>query len=306
MTMVGSQAGFTHAALLYASDEEYLAGVLPFIEEGLASGQPVLVVVPAARQRLIEHAIGSPAGLTLRPMERVGRNPAWIIPAWAEFLADHVGTPVRGVGEPIWPARSDDELSECVRHEALLNLAFAEAEAFTLLCPYDVAGLEAEVVEAAGRTHPAMCHRGDVTASAAYSGPELADDPLPPAPADAAVRTFDRDGVPAARRWVASIAEGAGLDPARVSDLVVAVSEALTNSVVHGGGGGRLAAWVDGRAVVCEIIDAGRIEDPLAGRVRPTLEAERGRGLWIINQLCDLVQVRATDAGQRIRFRLSA
>ena len=32
--------------------------------------------------------------------------------------------------------------------------------------------------------------------------------------------------------------------------------------------------------------------DPLAGRERPAGLGDAGRGLWIVNQLCDLVQVR--------------
>lgn len=299
------QAGFHHVALFYASDEEYLGGTIPFIEDGLASGEPVLVVLPGTRLQLIREALGDPAGVTLRAMERVGRNPAWIIPAWADFLADHRGSRVRGIGEPIWPDRTDDELAECVRHEALLNLAFADASGFTLLCPYDLAGLRDDVVATATATHPQVCRHGDVADSGGYQGTAFDDPLLPEAPAGAIHRRFDRGSIGELRRAVAAFAAEAGLGPAQVSDLIVAVSEAATNSVLHGGGGGELGVWLDDASVVCEVIDGGRIADPMAGRIRPTIDGTGGRGLWIINQLCDLVQLRATAHGQRLRFRVS-
>ena len=62
--------------------------------------------------------------------------------------------PLRGIGEPIWADRSPAELVECQRHEALLNLAFAGTDGFRLLCPYDAARLDRDVIEEAERTHP--------------------------------------------------------------------------------------------------------------------------------------------------------
>jgi hypothetical protein len=49
--------------------------------------------------------------------------------------------------------------------------------------------------------------------------------------------------------------------------------------------------------------DRGTVVDPLAGRVRPPPGADRGRGLWLANQLSDLVQIRATPEGTAVRVR---
>ena len=68
----------------------------------------------------------------------------------------------------------------------------------------------------------------------------------------------------------------------------------------HGGGEGTLSSGATPDAVICEVRDRGRIEDPLAGRVEPAAGAEGGRGLWMANQLCDLVQIRSF-AGRRRR-----
>ena len=71
------------------------------------------------------------------------------------------------------------------------------------------------------------------------------------------------------------------------------VNELATNSLLHGGGGGTLRLWQEGAKLVCEVRDAGVIVEPLVGRRRPSPSAQGGAGLWIINQLCDLVQIRS-------------
>ena len=56
--------------------------------------------------------------------------------------------------------------------------------------------------------------------------------------------------------------------------------------------------------VVCEVGDAGTISDPLVGRLRPSLDKQGGRGLWIANHFCDLLQIRSSRAGTRVRCRV--
>jgi hypothetical protein len=51
-----------------------------------------------------------------------------------------------------------------------------------------------------------------------------------------------------------------------------------------------------------EIADAGLINDPLVGRDLLHDLAETGRGVWMANQLCDLVQVRSGSAGTVVRL----
>ena len=74
---------------------------------------------------------------------------------------------------------------------------------------------------------------------------------------------------------------------------MLAVGELAANSIRHGGGRGILRVWRTDDALICEIRDRGRIADPLAGRVKPGLEQLDGRGLWIANAVCDLIQIRA-------------
>ena len=78
----------------------------------------------------------------------------------------------------------------------------------------------------------------------------------------------------------------------------------MTNSLRHGGGSGILRGWREDEDVVCEVADAGVISDPLVGRLRPPFDRSEGRGLWIANHFCDLLQIRSSSIGTRIRCRL--
>jgi anti-sigma regulatory factor (Ser/Thr protein kinase) len=114
----------------------------------------------------------------------------------------------------------------------------------------------------------------------------------------------DRTTLGALRGFVRRRAEAAGLDSERVDDLVYAVNEGVTNSICHGEGRARVSFWTEYGAVVCEIRDRGFIRDPLVGRIAPRADMRSGRGLWLVNQLCDLVQLRSSPAGTTLRMRI--
>src|SRR4051812_16865113 len=185
---------FRHEALLYSGPDEFLAGTLAFIREGLEADEPMLVVVGAGKIRRMRGELGTDAdGVHFADMADVGLNPARIIPAWRDFVDRHSGPGkrLRGIGEPIWAGRSAAELIECQRHESLLNLAFVDAEGFRLLCPYDVDALEPEVIEEAHRSHPVLVEAAGgerestdyrpVEIVAAPFGAPLPEPPEPPA-----------------------------------------------------------------------------------------------------------------------------
>ncbi len=85
-------------------------------------------------------------------MAELGRNPARLIPGMLDWLDEQAG-PARVVSEALWPERSYSEVSECMRHEALLNVALADRDV-SVLCPYDAEHLDDEVLAGAELTHP--------------------------------------------------------------------------------------------------------------------------------------------------------
>lgn len=297
---------FVHEAFLYENDDEFVAGMSEFIREGVAAEEPVLVVVAARKIDMLTAALGDAAGaVTFADMSDVGANPARIIPAWADFVRAHAGSGVRlrGIGEPIDTDRSDDALRECQLHESLLNVAFESGPPWWLICPYDTRSLPGDVIEEARRSHPYVSSE----TSSDYRGVEavrLLDDPLPRPPASVIEVAFDDGPLSYLRSFVAREAEAMGLPRHRVHDLMLAVSELASNSVRYGGGHGVLRLWDSGTGVVCDIEDDGRIDDPMVGRSRPVLSDKNGRGLWLVHQVCDLVQIRTSDHGTVVRVHV--
>jgi anti-sigma regulatory factor (Ser/Thr protein kinase) len=300
--------GFQHQALIYDGAEEYLAGAIPYLEAGLALEQQMLVAVGPDQTALLRDQLGVDAELIrFVDMREVGRNPASIIPLWANFIDEHEGLPVRGIGEPIWAARSPAALDECQRHESLLNTAFDRGSTWDLLCPYDAGSLDADVLDQVSHSHPAVVRDGRSERSSTFArnedcfGGELA----PPAATPETI-SFDVTELGEVRRRVTAAAERAGMGPMEAADLVTAVSELAANSVMHGGGSGTLRLWQEEERLLAEVEDRGRIEEPLVGRLRPDVHQEGGRGLWLANQLCDLVQIRSGERGTTVRLHLLA
>lgn len=309
-----SHEGFLHEAMLYAGEDDFVQRATPFLRQAVAAREPTLVVVSERKIDRIRAALGDDArAIYFADMADVGGNPARIIPAWTDFVAQHAagGRRLRGIGEPIWAGRNEAELRECQRHESLLNVAFADAPAFWLVCPYDTRSLDASIIAEASRSHPEVRHGSSSHVSDTYVGVDAAaapfDAPLLQASKVSVEQEFDLESLAKVRATVMREAARAGLGVDRVADAVQTVNEAATNSLQYGGGHGTLRVWRDADALVCEVADSGHIGQPLAGRQRPAATAEGGRGLWLVNHLCDLVELRSYPSGvvARLHMRLS-
>lgn len=288
------EVGFRHEAFFYADRDEFLAGTVPFVEEGIEAGEAVLVGLPATKRGLLQREIDpdSPSFHFLS-MEEVGRNPGRLISTWRELLHGHEdGAGMRGLGEMIWPGRSSAEIDECQRQERLLNLAFGGGPAWTLMCPYDAGSLSDEVLIAAQHSHT-------------EAGPDgLLEGPLPPPTGAFFGMNFGKSDLRPVRQLVSERAGTAGLDIRRTEDLILAACEVATNSIQHGGGEGTLRVWYEDGTLICDVRDAGCIASPLVGCERPPIDQPSGRGLWIANQLCDLVQIRSGNDGTQVRLQM--
>ncbi|MDP9295473.1 MAG: sensor histidine kinase [Actinomycetota bacterium] len=307
-----SLPAFRHEALFYAGTAEFVDRTASFIRDAVDAEEPIHVVVGAEKIDRLREALDADAKeVRFADMADVGQNPARIIPAWRAFVSEHAGSArrFRGVGEPIWASRSPDELVECERHEALLNLAFTDAPAWWLVCPYDKGALESSVIEEAQRNHPFVSDDGVRRESGTYRGLEEVaqpfDLPLPEPDVRPDELDFGKGDLHAVRRFIARHAAASGLDPARAGDLLLAADELVANSVRHAGGRGVLRIWQDGDALLCEVRDSGRIDLPLAGREQPAPTQESGFGMWLVNNLCDLVQVRTFPSGSVVRLHIA-
>jgi anti-sigma regulatory factor (Ser/Thr protein kinase) len=300
---------FRHEALLYGDQASFLEGTIPFLRDGVAAGEPILVVETIDKIELLRAELGRDADhVPFADMAEVGANPGRIIPVWREFADRHPGERLRGIGEPIWKGRLGAVLIECQRHESLLNVAFDSGVEMRLLCPYDCKALDPEVIAEARRSHPFVVEGSRVDQSADYRNhgraATLPDAPLPEPPIGCREVVIEPGTLGLLRTLVTAAATGAGLDQARIRDVVVAANEVATNSLRHGGGKGLLRAWRDNGALIVEIRDDGCFDRPLVDRQRPTADAAASRGLWLANQLCDLVQIRSNSHGTLVRLHM--
>ncbi|MEU0838397.1 sensor histidine kinase [Streptomyces sp. NPDC005962] len=296
---------FAHPALFYRGIQEYVAGTVPFIEEGLAAGEPVAVAVPARNFGPLRAELGASADrVRFTDMSRAGRNPGRIIPEVLRAFADaYPAERVRIIGEPIWPARTPAEYPACVQHEALVNKAF-RGRNVTILCPYDAARLNAGWLADAYTTHPVVVVDGREQRSTTYDADRAvsAFNELLVPPPWAVVFTFDIARLSGARDLAVELAKRLGLTCERLDDFSLAVTELTTNSVQHGGGSGTVSVWGDGTQIVCEVRDRGWLRDPLAGRRPPRCDKPGGRGLLMVHNLADLVRIHTGPEGTTVRF----
>jgi len=292
----------SHAPLFYRSESDYAGRITAFVRAGLAQGEAALIALPGEKGHLIGACLDDiPGELTFADMAELGRNPARIIPEVRSFTEKHPGQRVRFVGEPVWPGRTPAEICEATRHEALINLAFAQVQA-AILCPYDASGLAGSVLADARRTHQEPAASGATARTWRDNLPPGCDRPLSPPPAEAEALAYDVDLAPV-RRLVERHARRAGLGATRTVDLVLAANEVAANTISHTDEGGVIHVWHTGEKVLCQVHDVGRITDPLAGRVRHGPD-DSGHGLWLVNQVCDLVELRSGDAGTTVRMHM--
>src|SRR5215208_5428871 len=299
--------GYRHEALFYRGDGEFLAGTVPLVRDAVAADAAVLVAVPQARSQALREALGRDGeAVSFAEMEELGRNPGRIIGAWRDFIREHAGgdVPPLGIGEPIWPERTEAELVECTRHETLLNLAFAPETPWTLLCPYDAARLAPEVLEAARRNHPHLVEEGTAYRSESFVREIPGPEPLPEPASEPVELRFITGQLGMVREFLTQRALQAGIEGERLSDLVLAVDELATNSLRYARGEGTLRTWRENGSLLAEVADGGHIADPLAGRDLPRPDALDGRGLYLVNQLCDLVQLRSSPEGSVVRVQM--
>jgi anti-sigma regulatory factor (Ser/Thr protein kinase) len=296
-----------HLAYFYEDERDYLSYLSAFVTAGLRNAEPVFVAVPGRNAGLVRERLGAESHL-LRycAMAETGRNPARLIPKLRAFLNEHPGRRLRYISEAVWPGRSDAELREATRHEALMNLAFASAPV-SIVCPYDARRLGPEVVGSARRTHPVLLRNGRTQTAASYAGrgviPAECDFPLPAPPGDAEVIAYETS-LRQVRDLVGSHGAALGMAADRITNLVIAAGEVTANTLRHTSAGGRLWVWHTGGEIICQVEDQGWIADPLAGRQRRSPE-DSGHGLWVVNQVCDLVEIRTSQAaGTAIRLHM--
>ena len=102
------------------------------------------------------------------------------------------------------------------------------------------------------------------------------------------------------RAFVRARAGDLGLPERRADLLTLAVSELATNTLQHTAGGGRVRLRVERGRLLCDVIDQGPVR--LLGRAMPAAQEIRGRGLAIVERVCDEVGIESENGSTRVRL----
>ena len=295
---------FAHEAFVYSRDEEAVARCVPFVEEGLDRGEPVIVVAgEAVREALADELADDVKRLAvMAPSEEWWQGGFGTLAAYDRDLQDlrATGLPWRLIGEPTWLALPGGRVWS--RFEAVANEAYADLPYYSL-CLHDTRRLAPEVIDAVLRTHPMMWGGSGPVPSPIYEDTTTylrrVEPPWSPRPPDAlSRRVLDARG----GREVVEEALGTELRTERGQDVLIAVNELVSNAI-RAGGEAELSTWREGGRLVWEVADPGPgLHDAIAGYVPPALDLDSGRGLWLARSLASDASVRPTGPGTAVRL----
>ncbi|MGM1063291.1 anti-sigma factor RsbA family regulatory protein [Saccharothrix sp. Mg75] len=301
-------AGYFHETAFYGSDDGFLDLVVPFLDEGLAHGEPVLVACVEANERLLRDAVSDPSAVVFLPCADQYRRPTDAILAYRRLFAGYAGAhQIRVVGDVPHPG-TGAAWGWWSRYEAAVNEVFDEFPLWGL-CPYDLRTTPAAVLADVLRTHPYVVgpdggHAANPEHSTRWAWPAADPDPLQAGPPAVALT----DPSPAeARHAVTAVVATTALTGDERDDVVYATSEAVTNALCHGKPPVSVRAWAGRTRVVVAVTDRGSgPSSPLAGLMPTKDTTSAGIGLWLTHRTCRDVAMTRDDEGYTIRVTVGS
>ena len=295
-----------HNLYEYDEDGALVDHVAPFLAEGVAEHEAVVVVVDPRKRALLEEALGGLAGR----LDYVDRDTYYTRPEDAlagydaqvrRYLRDGAQR-VRVFGElPI--CRTQEQSDTWIRYEALLNPAFAH-HPVTIVCGLDVREQPLSILEGSWQTHPRTMNQR-WSDNGHYHRPEdVVRDTTPVAEDVAGLRAVAGDvDARALRVLLRAEMAAAEIPEGDAEKMLVAAGEVLVNAHRHGGGLRALRIGRVGERFVCEISDHGPgLDDPVVGYVPPGSEYARGAGLWVARQMTRRLDMVSSERGLTTRL----
>lgn len=304
-----AHTGYFHEAIRYDSDEHLLGVVVPFVLGGVAAGEPTLLTFGERNAALVRAALPAVCPVTFLTGEEVYARPAAAIRAYRRLLAEHVAAgagQIRIVGE--LPRESLGATWDWwARYESAINRAYDEFPLWSM-CAYDERTTPAAVLADVARTHPHTVRpHGRHEPNPQYSHPDAfllenraaVADPVQQPPPVAELL----DPSPAEARAAVRAADDGRLPATDVEDLVLAVSEIVTNAYRYGRPPARMRVWRGAGRMVVTVRDAGPgPKDPFAGLLPAAGGPSAGLGLWIAHQACSHVSLHRDPDGFTVRL----
>jgi anti-sigma regulatory factor (Ser/Thr protein kinase) len=295
-----------HNLYQYDDDGALVDHVAPFLGDGVAEHEAVVLVVDARKRAIVEEALG---GVAAR-LDYVDRDSYYTRPEDAlagydakvrRYVRDGARR-VRVFGElPI--CRTQEQSDTWIRYEALLNPAFAH-HPVTILCGLDAREQPDSVLEGSWETHPRTMNQHWSENDHYHRPDEIVQARTPAAEDVVGLRAMPADTNARALR-VLLLAEMAAAEiaEAEARKMTLAAGEVLANAHRYGGGVRTLRIGRVGEGFVCEISDHGPgLDDPVAGYVPPGSDRAPGAGLWVARQMTRRLDMLSTERGLTTRL----
>ena len=117
------------------------------------------------------------------------------------------------------------------------------------------------------------------------------------APRWLAERSFRRRDIPAVRQFARALGARAGMTPGRLSDFVLATSEATASATARGPCTARVRLWVTGNRAYCEVRSDAALAWHHGGPAPARPGEEEALRHWLLRRLSDYVSVASDSDG---------
>lgn len=301
-------AGHFHEAGFYGSDAEFAALIVPFVEEGLDSGEPVIIGYDDRKASLLRSWLADPSSVEFIADQTLYATPARAIATYRRLFEFHIAMgaeQIRIAGDVPHPGNGG-RFEGWDRYESAVNTVWQDFPVWGL-CLYDVSTTPQAVLDVVERTHPRLVFpTGQSLANERFRHNLAEVLPPPPDPLEASAPVVELTDRPAAdtRHALARVGRSRIGDTV-LTDLIIGASEAVSNALIHGKPPVTVRIWATPDRIVVRVHDVGPgPADLLAGLVRRASDASSpGEGLWLTHQLdIDTALIHADD-GFTVRLR---
>lgn len=304
--------GHFHEAGFYASDAEFRDLIVPFAEEGIAAGEPVIIGYDERKNDLLRSWLADSSAVEFITDDSLYATPAKAIATYQRLFEFHLAMgagQVRIAGD-VPHQGNGGRFAGWDRYECAINTVWQRYPVWGR-CLYDTATAPAVVLDAVRRTHPRIVYpSGERCPSSSYQTPAqfraLAAESDPVEQSEPAVEQTVRS--PADARHALERAGSGSVSDAVLDDLLIGTSEAVANALRHGHPPAVIRIWVAPQRIVVHVQDRGSgPADRLAG-LAPAANgaADPGLGLWLMHQLDLDVALIYEEDGFTVRLTAGA
>ena len=304
--------GYVHDAFMFDGVEELVTDGAPFLAEGLAAGEDVILACTPDHNDALRDALPHDAAVTVLDQAATYRRVTSALTSYLRLtrrLTREPGHRVRVIGEVAFRDEPAD-WRDWGRYESLCNQTLAPYPLWSV-CAYDTRRLSQDVLRSARRTHPYLREPGVRFRNRGFIEPErflhlVADPPVLPVQRTPPSLSVPRvDGDTDVRQLLSRhLGETlAGRDGRTRDDFALAVHELVVNAVTHGRPPVAITVWTSPEQLVCTVTDHGPgFDDVFAGfDLDPAGGAARPLGLWLARQACDDLAAFVAEDGFTVR-----